>query len=607
MLILFKKFNHLLSTSERRRLFVLLFLISLMAVLETIGIGSVIPVLAVIGQPTLVEENATLFAVYNILSFNNIEKFTIFLCFFSVFCVVFANLFKMIVTYALNGFVHGCRHSISLRLLSVYLNQPYEFFLNRHSSEIGSNILSEVDQFSGNFLLPLLQVVASFITSLLIIIFLMYVDFSLMVILSATFITVYLGLFLILRGFLKSWGETRLNANAERFRVAADCISGIKLVKLFGVENLYASKFEMPSKEFSEKNTLVQTISQVPRFIAEAVTVGTILSIGVFTIIKGGGVTSNAIGEMLPILGLFAFGAMRLLPVSQAVYQGLAHVIAGTAILETISSELNKKNENEIRYKEDTMVPEINFKNSFGIKNLSYKYPTAEQHLISNLSLKIKKNHSIGIVGTTGAGKTTLVDILLGLLKPNSGYLFVDSLKLENQHMSTWRSKLGYVPQEIFLIEGSIKENITFGSSLDEHDDEYLERCARIAELHDFVVNELPKKYDTNIGERGVRLSGGQRQRIGIARALYSKPEILILDEATSALDNITEKNVVKNINNLSERKTVIIIAHRITTIKDCDQIFVLDKGGIIGRGKYDYLIKKNEDFQKLALKTIRA
>jgi ABC-type multidrug transport system fused ATPase/permease subunit len=306
---------------------------------------------------------------------------------------------------------------------------------------------------------------------------------------------------------------------------------------------------------------------------------------------------------VIPTLGIFAFSVLRLLPSLQQVYASLASIRSGTAVLDHIHEDYTPILDQLAPQPAAaaTLVAPLALTSALELKGLDYAYSAAGRPAVRGIDIRIPARTTIGIVGGTGAGKTTLIDLILGLLTPQAGEIVVDGVAITEANLRAWQRSLGYVPQSIYLTDDTIARNIAFGVPADRIDMQAVERAARIAALHDFVVQDLPKGYETLVGERGVRLSGGQRQRIGIARALYSDPSLLILDEATSALDNITERVVMEAVQNIRADKTIIIIAHRLTTVRQCDAIFLLEKGQVASVGTYDELVAQNETFRKMA------
>jgi ATP-binding cassette, subfamily B, bacterial PglK len=331
-----------------------------------------------------------------------------------------------------------------------------------------------------------------------------------------------------------------------------------------------------------------ETLSNSPRYVLDTIAFGTILTIMIVLY------TQDA-SQVIPVVGVYAFAGYRLMPALQQIYRHVTKARFHTSVLATVKQDLENSS---VTFPDE--VQRLKFEDRLELTNIAFKYPTAKEDLLKNLSLTVKRNSSVAFVGSTGSGKTTIVDILLGLLPPDQGQILVDGIPLTKDNLRNWQANLGYVPQTIFLSDGTIAQNIAFGVGQDSLDMNAVIQAAKIANLHEFVET-LPDGYNTLVGERGVRLSGGQRQRIGIARALYHDPSVLILDEATSALDNVTEEAVFQAIKNVMGKKTVVMIAHRISTVRECDTIFVLEKGQIVSQGSYQSLLGSSRQFQALA------
>jgi ABC-type multidrug transport system fused ATPase/permease subunit len=308
----------------------------------------------------------------------------------------------------------------------------------------------------------------------------------------------------------------------------------------------------------------------------------------------------GTLGGVLPVLGLYAFAGIRLFPAFQQIYSSMTAMRFSRPILDKLVDDMQRNRANAETPARSAAVP-LRLAERLELEGMRYAYPKSERGALNGLDLAIDARTTVGIVGGTGAGKTTTVDVILGLLAPQAGELRVDGVPVTEANRRGWQNAIGYVPQAIFLTDDSVAANIAFGLPADEIDHAAVERAAKIAELHAFVMDELPEGYATQVGERGVRLSGGQRQRIGIARALYHDPDVLILDEATSALDNLTEKAVMDAVHNLGHAKTIILIAHRLSTVRDCDMIFMLERGRVVAQGSYDELLESSQKFRAMA------
>jgi ATP-binding cassette, subfamily B, bacterial PglK len=584
-----------LNKKEKIHGLVILLLISCMALLETLSVFSIMPFLAVLGNSEMLESNPILNYIFVRASFfgiHNTENFLILLGIMSFVILISSAVFRSFSQYFVNIFIETRRHTISLNLFAAYLRQPYEFFVNHHSGELSKSILAEVDQLIGIVIRPFFNMVANALVFLVMLTLLVILEPIVALLAVAALGGLYTCVFLLIKSKLLKIGSVRILCNKERFITASEALNGIKEVKLLGREKFYLNRFEVPSLKFSRTYSTHQTLNQVPNFIIEAIIFGMILLLTITLMLSYGGVKGDALGHLLPVLGVYAFSAFRMKPALQNIFVGISNLKSGKNLVDNLSHDLfnlsKSKNENF-----DNTVS-LRAKKSVAFKNISFTYSGSNKLTIQDFNLKIPISSSVGIIGSTGSGKTTLVDILLGLLEPSEGAIEVDDKPVSPSQVRSWQQILGYVPQEIFLTDSTIAENIAMGIPNELINQCKVEECAAIASVHDFIVSELPKKYETVVGERGVRLSGGQRQRIGIARALYRNPDILVFDEATSALDNQTETEVMSSIENLLNKKTIIMIAHRLRTVKKCDQIVILEKGEIKAVGKYEELVKEN-------------
>jgi len=340
----------------------------------------------------------------------------------------------------------------------------------------------------------------------------------------------------------------------------------------------------------------------VPYYLIEAIAFGGIILISIF-MLTGNGDDNVALGGILPILGLYAFAAYRIKPAVQNIFQGFTGLRFGRATVDNLYADIYQGNSTEQLPVQKPL--KLRVKHSIALDNLTYTYPNAIKPALNDLNIVIPVGSSLGIVGSTGAGKTTFVDVILGLLRPELGAITIDGKPVGENILRAWQQSLGYVPQDIFLTDATVAENIALGVPMHKIDIDQVEHCASLAQVSEFILNELPYQYETLVGERGVRLSGGQRQRIGIARALYHNPEVLVFDEATSALDSITEKAVMEAIDALTQQKTIILIAHRLSTVRNCNQIVLLDQGVIKAKGTFEELSNGSDEFRAMAGKQL--
>jgi ABC-type multidrug transport system fused ATPase/permease subunit len=590
----------LLSRDEKKRLLVLLVITFFVAIFDVAGVASIAPFFSLVSQPEMIGTNNILSNIFYFLGFNDVnsskdvQNFLITIGVFVFMFMLTSLSMKAWSIYMLERFAQSCNFNISKNFVENYLRQDYSWFLNKNSASIGKNILSEVNAVVSGILLPGLMFFASISSVAIIILGLFIFDPLLATNVFIPLIGIYFIFTLLAKKYLTNIGEDRVLANEERFRIVQSGFSSIKELKVSNLEHTLLEDYEDPALRFAKHTATQHIIGKLPRYFIEMVAFGGVLALVIYLIISSGDFNS-----ILPILVLYAAAGYRMMPSLQQVYAQLTTIRFSEPAIKILYKELD-----EMDLKEESKLikqsKEIEYKETLSLQNINYKYPSSEKNIISNLSLEIPYGSKIGFVGPTGSGKTTVIDIILGLLEPTDGNVFVDNNILDRSSHSSLRSMIGYVPQTIFLRDGTVSENIAFGADKKDVDIKMVRKAAEIAQISEHIEG-LPHSYETQVGERGVKFSGGQRQRIGIARALYLNPRILILDEATSALDVITEESVVHEIMNSLENITIVTIAHRLSTIKDCDEIFVLDEGKLIGRGNYNHLIENNELFRALS------
>jgi len=581
----FKKLLFFLSPKERKGALLVLGMTLIMALFEMIGVASILPFVAILTNPSLIETNSILNHMFHISQIFGVEnsKYFLFTLGIFVFALLLISLtFKALTMYVQLRFIQLLEFTLGKRLVEGYLHQPYSWFLNRHSAELGKTILSEVSQIVTSGISPWIELISKGMVAILIIVLLLLVDVKLALIVSISIGLTYGVIFYFIRDYLTKIGKKRLSSQELRFMVIAEAFRSIKLIKLGGLEKNFLKRFSDPALTVAITQTSSKIASQLPRFFLEAIAFGGILLIVLYMMI----LTDN-FSNALPIITLYVFAGYRLIPALQIIYSSFAKLaFAGPTIDKLYQDIKNLKSPSSNQEKSF-----LSFKKSIILKNIHYNYPNSSRTALKDVSLSIPSKSTVGLIGVTGSGKTTAVDIILGLLEPQKGLLEVDGKVITRQNLRCWQQCIGYVPQNITLIDDTVAANIAFGIDQQEINQDAVEKASKIANLHEFITNELNNKYQTKVGENGVRLSGGQRQRIGIARALYHNPQVLILDEATSALDNQTEKVVMEAVNNINRNITIIIIAHRLNTVKDCNIVFKLEKGQLIGQGTFDELV----------------
>ncbi|MCK9488788.1 MAG: ABC transporter ATP-binding protein/permease [Xanthomonadales bacterium] len=585
----------ILTPAERRRGLLILFMMVGLAFLDTIGVASVLPFLAVLGNPEMVHSNAALNWLYVNGGFTDTDRFLFALGLGSFLLLTLSATFRIFATYASTRYVQMRRYSLSQRLLTSYLRQPYTFFLNRNSSSMSKGVLSEVDMVITQVMTPLMNLVTYLLLAVVIVVLLVAVDPWLALLISFTVGGMYAAVYLAIHRRLRRMGKLRVVANEKRFKAAAEAFGGIKDLKVLGRESAYLRMFAKPAHEFSRLQYIQATLQLVPKYLVEAIAFGGMLAMALVLMAR-----SDSLGEVLPMLGLYAFGGYRLLPAAQNVYGALNTLRFGWPALETLHADLVTV-DSQSAFDATATPPAMSVNDDIRFRHVDFVYPGSSKAALCGIDLAIPARSSVAFVGPTGAGKTTIIDLLLGLLRPSAGHIEIDGQVLDDAHIRAWQQSIGYVPQSIYLADQTVSANIAFGIPPEKIDQQAVERAARIANIDQFIRSELPDGYATEVGERGIRLSGGQRQRIGIARALYHDPSVLVLDEATSALDTETERAIMDAVNHLSGQKTIVMIAHRISTVRRCDQIVVLESGQIKATGSHEELQRSSVVFQRLS------
>ena len=597
MLDVYRKLFDLLTQRERRNFLLMMGILVLVAGAELIGVSAVLALLRVLSDTEAALAHPLLGSVAETLGIDEVGRFQLTFALATIVMVTVGLVIRASGAFLMIRYAEMRSYSIGTRLMRAYLAQPYVWFLSRNSAELARSVLNDPGAAVGMVLRPAMQILSSGVAALVIAGFLVVLDpliaISAAVVLAGTYALIYVRL----RRHLQRYGQGILEAETRRFRLVHEATGGIKEVKLLALERDYDSRFDAATLQRTRLATIASAVGELPRHALEALTF-TVLVTAVLILLTR---TDGQIGPAIPTLGVFAFATMRLLPALQQIYYSLATMRHGLAVLDRLHTDYAEAATGRMAEAPPPGDDRIGLGEAIELDRVSFAYPNAERASLRALSMTIPARSTIGIVGGTGAGKTTLVDLILGLLRPDSGALRVDGVALDDDTLRLWQRSLGYVPQSIFLTDSSVTENIAFGMPPDRVDHAAVERAARMAAIHDFIVDELPQGYDTLVGERGVRLSGGQRQRIGIARALYHDPDILVFDEATSALDTLTERVVMEAVQSLRDKKTVILIAHRLGTVRHCDVIYLLDHGRIAASGTFEELVAGSETFRRMA------
>lgn len=587
---LIKKLQLILLRKEKQQLKWLLVTIILMALLEVIGLTSILPFVHLAANPESIYENKWLYKIYTEGGF---ESYTSMLIFAGVVMLIFlttANLFTVFTTWLQYKVAWEIAHNISARLLKAYLNRPYAFFLNSNTSELQAKIVMEVGQVCTNILVPLNDLIARSLVVIVIFALLLFVDIKTAFIILVVLGTLYSMIFLLKKGILNRLGVDRVQVNLRRFRSMSDALTGVKTSRIYDAQDFFYERFESASKYYSTIHPRVHLISILPKSLIEIIGFGGIILATIYILTNGGDMKAA-----LPAFSLYVIAGYRLLPSLQRVFSAATKIKHALPVLDTVYDGLNKRK--QVVQVDDTMLKPLSRDIKFDHVGFSYKEGSFE--IFSDLNLKISKGETIAFVGSTGSGKTTLVDLFVGLLEVTNGSILIDDVPLKITETKKWQAQIGYVQQDVFLFDDTITNNIAIGEPADQIDMNGIIEATKIANIHQHIIS-LKEGYETFVGERGVRLSGGQQQRIGLARALYKKPRVLVLDEATSALDGLTENKVIESLKKNSADWTIVIIAHRLSTVRHADCIYVLDKGKIVESGSYDTLMNNNAKFKEM-------
>ena len=598
MVEVYAKLFDLLDARARKRFVLLALIMVAVSLSELIGISSVLMLLGVLADPGRLDDVAAFARARSALGLDDAFAFQVALAGATAAVVALGLVVKAGGIYAITRYSQSCGAEISIRLLDAYLRFPYDWFLGRNTADIANNVLNETDRAVAQVLEPALRLLGAVMLALTLVGFLLTVDPVLALAAAATVGGLYTAIFVLLRPHLTRLGQQTLEANRARYRIASEASGGLKELKLLGLEGSYGQRFSVPARHRARAQATSKAMGELPRYALEAVVFTAMIGMVLAVMLRNDGDLAGAI----PVIGTFAFAALRLMPVLQMIYQTFAQIRGGRPSLDALHADyrdaMTRLAQQPVPAPATARLP---LHDTLELDDLRYSYPTADRPALRGVSLTLPAQSTIGLVGGTGAGKTTLVDLMLGLLRPDAGGIRVDGRTLDRDTLRAWQQNIGYVPQVIYLTDSTVAENIAFGLPRDRIDMAAVERAARIAALHDFVMAELPRGYDTFVGERGVRLSGGQRQRIGIARALYHDPALLIMDEATSALDTLTEKQVMDAVQRIREDKTVVMIAHRLSTVRNCDRIYLLENGVVSDSGRFDELVASSDAFRRMA------
>lgn len=602
MLKLIKELFSLLTPSQRKRFYTLQILVIIMALAEIIGIASIAPFMALVGDVSMLERDNLLAQIYAQTGLQNPHDFIFWAGVGVLTALTLAALISMFTIWKLSMFAAKVGTEIADRLYSHYLNQPWLFHAMGSSAQLTKQVSNEAVRVTDAVIQPLMQMNARVVLALFLSIAIFAYNPLVAISGLLLFAFAYLLLYKLVRKRLQKNGQTLSSVATQRFRLMNEGFGGIKDVLLLNRNQDFIQRFEKTGQDFAYARGNNTVLWQVPRYFMELLAFGAMIALILYLL----SAEQGNLGTILPILAVYALAGFKLLPAFQQIYASIGQIKGNIAAFEAIRDDLlasqqqTQQKAQNAKALQNQANQHIAPKHTITLENITFAYPGKSQQALKNLTLNIPVNSVVGIVGPSGSGKSTAIDMLLGLIQPQTGKLKIDNQTITHQNRRAWQNTIGFVPQSIFLSEGTIAENVAFGIPEKDIDLEQVNKALKLAHL-DELVQSLEQGIHTKVGERGVQLSGGQRQRIGIARALYHEADVLVFDEATSALDGITEKMIMEAIHDFSGQKTIIMIAHRLKTVQKCDQIYYIDQGQLIDQGTYQELIEKNADFKRMA------
>lgn len=591
-----KELFSLLTPSQRRRFYFLQILVVLMALAETAGVAAIGPFMMVVGDQTMLQGNGKMAWLYQQSGLNNPKDFLFYLGLIVLLVLILGSFVSVLATWKLSRFSNSVGAELSSRLFHHYMHQDWLFHTSQNSATLTSKVEADAQRITYQILTPLTKINARAVLALFLLLAVITYDPMVGLAGIATLVAGYLLIYRVVRSRLEKSGKAITGEQKKRYRLLSEGFGGIKDVLLLNRQDRLTQDFRISSENRAKRLSNVQILSQVPRYMVELVAFSALIFLSLYLIYS----QEHAANNLLASLAVYGLAGFKLVPALQMVYSELTNLKAGLPAFESLREDLHACQTNEQpQSSTDKVEPKVEVKNLIELKDLSFTYPNKVTPALDEITLKIPVKKTIGLVGASGSGKSTAIDLLLGLLTPDKGQLLADGVEINKNNVTAWQKNLGYVPQSIFLSDASIRKNIAFGLTDKEIDDALVKKAIEQAHLTQ-VVSELPQGINTSIGERGVQLSGGQRQRIGIARALYSNANILVLDEATSALDGITEKLIMDSIHKFSGKKTIIMIAHRLATVKQCDIIYLMHQGKVLDRGSFDELVESSAVFREM-------
>ena len=580
-----------MNQSEKKQFNHLILLMILVAILDFFGLAAILYLLQTVSENTIIPQ----YGIFSFFSkFLNLEKTEELLVNIGVIIFIFigiSSLLKIIFAWYKQKYAWNIAHKISQRMLISYLNKPYSFFVKKKSSDLITNILIECTRVAKGIIIPMSTIVAQSLVTILVFALLVIIKPKITILVTVILILTFALALYLFKNLLKKLGGERLESNRNRYLSLRDVISGIKTVKTSNSERYFYNKYSKASNSHSKIEPLVDLLSAVPKNLIDFILLGGAI-LAVLILFQ----RSEEMTTHIPIIAFYVLAGHKLLPALQDIFISLIHLKHDATSLEIVIRELTDVSPIQIHYDSEP----LDFNQTIKLKNISLIINHEKRFLLNDINIHINKGEVIGIIGSSGSGKTTLIDVLVGLVQPNNGQILIDDTLINKDNFYLWKKQIGYIPQDVFLTNDTVARNIALGEEDKEINMQLVKKVAKIAGLKHLKADNIDIGLETIVGEYGLRLSGGERQRIGVARALYKDPPVLILDEATNALDNISEEILLNELLLNYSSSTILLIAHRLSSIKSCDRIFILEDGRIQASGTYNELVEHNELFQTM-------
>ncbi len=570
---LVKEFGYLFDIKLKLKFIGMIFVILLGALAELLGVSMILPIVTLATEPAAVKTNRACLLITRLTGIEETNRVLLILIGVMIVVYLLKNVYLSWMAYAMNSFSKNTRLYFSTKLMEAYMKQPYAYFLHKNTAEILRSVNTDTSNMY-TVIINILQIISQGITATILVAYLAATNLM-MTLVVAFLLGICAGVvILVLQRKVRRLGVQYHDISADIIKCSKQAFEGIKEVKIMNKERFFITEYRDIFNYATKLELVYNLLSFIPKYLIETIAIGGILGYLAVVIMLGG-----SLSEMITQLAVFAVAAFRLLPSVNTLYNGFSNVLYNKASIDLIYHDIR-----EVENMDESVIgaekcEQLSFRHNIWVKDVSFTYDKSDRVILNHVSVTIAKGESVAFIGESGGGKTTLVDVILGILIPQSGSVLVDGVNI-NEIMQSWHHDIGYIPQMIFMLDDTVRRNVAFGIRDEEIEDDKVWEALRKAQLEEFVRG-LGAGLDTEVGEAGMRLSGGQRQRIGIARALYHDPDILVFDEATSALDNETEKEVMSAIDALHGSKTMIMIAHRLTTIENCDHVYRVEMQGI--------------------------